>query len=147
MYVAIDQKPENGCEIQNAVCGDSGIMIQIKLVKSKKEEERIEEEEGEVDGEDDLNHGTTVLLDILALWYHSDCVVCADSYFASKQSADELMRMGLRFIGVVKTATKKYPMGYLSKYELQERGDFHGVVSYEDGGPRPSSLAFVWMDR
>ena len=97
-------------------CGDSGIMIQIKLVKSKKEEERIEEEEGEVDGEDDLNHGTTVLLDLLAPWYHSDRVVCADSYFASKQSADEQMRMGLRFIGVVKTATKKYPMGYLSKY-------------------------------
>ena len=44
MYVAIDWKPENGCEIQNAACGDSGILIQIKLVKSKKEEERIEEE-------------------------------------------------------------------------------------------------------
>ena len=27
MYVAIDRKPENGCEIQNAACGCSGVMI------------------------------------------------------------------------------------------------------------------------
>ena len=27
MYVAIDRKPENGCEIQNASCGCSGVMI------------------------------------------------------------------------------------------------------------------------
>ena len=27
MYVAIDRKPENGCEIQNAACGRSGVMI------------------------------------------------------------------------------------------------------------------------
>ena len=27
MYVAIDRKPENGCEIQNAACGYSGVMI------------------------------------------------------------------------------------------------------------------------
>ena len=27
MYVAIDRKPENGCEIQNVACGCSGVMI------------------------------------------------------------------------------------------------------------------------
>jgi hypothetical protein len=32
-YVAIDRKPENGCEIQNAACGMSGVMLQLKLVK------------------------------------------------------------------------------------------------------------------
>ena len=51
MYVAIDRKPENGCEIQNASCADLGIMIQLKIVKTKAEEER-----GEVD--DGINHGT-----------------------------------------------------------------------------------------
>ena len=34
MYVAIDRKPEDGCEIQNACCGKSGIMMQLKLVRT-----------------------------------------------------------------------------------------------------------------
>ena len=33
MYVAIDRKPENGAEIQDASCGVSGIMIRLKVVK------------------------------------------------------------------------------------------------------------------
>jgi Transposase IS4 len=34
MYVAMDRKPEDGLEIQNACCAHSGIMFQIKLVKT-----------------------------------------------------------------------------------------------------------------
>jgi hypothetical protein len=34
MYVAIERKPDNGCEIQNACDGRSGIMMQLKLVRS-----------------------------------------------------------------------------------------------------------------
>ena len=33
-YVAMDRKPEDGAEIQNSACGISGIMLQLKLVKS-----------------------------------------------------------------------------------------------------------------
>ena len=29
MYVVIDHKPENRCEIQNAACGHSGVMIHL----------------------------------------------------------------------------------------------------------------------
>jgi len=32
MYIYIDRKPENGCEIQNAACGRSGIMLRLHLV-------------------------------------------------------------------------------------------------------------------
>jgi hypothetical protein len=32
-YIAIDRKPEDGCDIQNAACGCSGVMMQLKLVK------------------------------------------------------------------------------------------------------------------
>ena len=35
MYVAIDRKPEDGCEIQSACCALSGIILQLKLVKSE----------------------------------------------------------------------------------------------------------------
>ena len=34
MYVSIDRKPEDGLEIQNASCAHSGIMYQLKLVKT-----------------------------------------------------------------------------------------------------------------
>jgi Transposase IS4 len=34
MYVAMDRKPEDGCEIQNCCCGNSGIMMQLRLVKT-----------------------------------------------------------------------------------------------------------------
>ena len=41
MYAAIDRNPENGCEIQDAVYGKSGIIMKIKLVKTAVEEEAI----------------------------------------------------------------------------------------------------------
>ena len=37
-YISIDRKPENGCEIQNAADGVSGIMMPLKLVKTPSEE-------------------------------------------------------------------------------------------------------------
>lgn len=44
-YVAIDRKPENGCEIQNLADGESGIMIQLAVVKSKRYREQYEDED------------------------------------------------------------------------------------------------------
>jgi hypothetical protein len=32
-YVAIDHQPENGCEIQNSACAQSGIMLCLKLAR------------------------------------------------------------------------------------------------------------------
>ena len=57
-----------------------------------------------------------------------------------------LSRNGMRFIGVVKTATRQYPMAYLLRVALQDRGDRKGLVTRGDGG-QPSLLAFVWMYR
>jgi hypothetical protein len=34
MYVAMERKPEDGMEIQNACCAISGIMYQLKIVKT-----------------------------------------------------------------------------------------------------------------
>jgi len=41
MYVAIDRKPEDGCEIQDSCCGKSNIMMRLKLVKTATEEEAL----------------------------------------------------------------------------------------------------------
>jgi hypothetical protein len=76
----------------------------------------------------------------------SRCIVCADSYFASVATALELKRLGLRFIGVVKTATKRFPLKHLSGLELRDRGGCVGLMSKRIDG-QSSLLAFVWMDR
>ena len=104
MYVVIDRKPENGCEIQNAACGHSGVMIQLKVVKTAEEENA-----SVVTDDDGNNHGTNVLKFLVEPWVRMDRCVCADSYFVSINAVTVMRTMGLHFIGVVKTATKKFP--------------------------------------
>jgi hypothetical protein len=53
----------------------------------------------------------------------------------------------MRFISVVKTATKKYPMKHLAKIELQEKGDRAGLIATDDIEGKPELLPFVWRDR
>jgi hypothetical protein len=139
-YVAIDRKPENGCEIQNAACGVSGVMLQLKLVKTTAEMNLLLSEDDR-----EMLHGIVVLKQLVQPWFYSQRVVCADSYFASVGAAQELLRHQTRFIGVVKTATSNYPMAYLSHLEFSGRGDRHGVVSVNADG-QATALAFVWVD-
>ena len=141
MYVAIDRKPENGCEIQNAACAESGVMIRLRLVKTKTEEESGDKED--VHG---ILHGTKILKYLVSPWRYSDRMVCADSYFASVPAAEELKKMRLRFIGVVKTAVKRFPMAYLANEEMEMRGERRALISKttEDG---PTLMAFSFLDR
>ena len=95
--------------------------------------------------DDGNNHGTNVLK-FLEPWVKTDCCVCADSYFASINAVTVMRMMGLHFIGVVKTATKKFPMSYLSNLELVQHGDYKGLVARGTDG-QPTMLLSVWMDR
>jgi hypothetical protein len=136
-YVAIDRKPEYGCEIQNSACGRSGIILRLKLVVSA-------EDEPETDPS--VLHGTSVLSYLVSPWTGTDRIVCADSYFASVQAAEHLLSMGLRFIGVVKTASRKFPIKALGSIEMSERGERHTFV-HKDADGRPKILAMSWLDR
>jgi hypothetical protein len=62
MYIAINRKPENGCEIQYLACGKSGLMLHIRVVKTSVEEKAnsIHVEEGE------SLHGTKVLIELVS---------------------------------------------------------------------------------
>jgi hypothetical protein len=126
-YIAIDRKPENGCEIQNAACGRSGVMLRLKLVKGA--DLVGDDNENHDRNENNLLHGTQVLKYLVSPWFGSHRIVCADSYFASVGAAKELFANGLRFIGVVKTATRGFPKTYLSAVELANRGDFLALKS------------------
>ena len=142
MYVAMDRKPVNGCEIQNILCGRSQIMMQIKLVETAEEENVNQEvyDYGQL-------HGTKVMLDLLTPWHNDgDRLVCADSYFASVPAVLALRQVGLRFIGVIKTSTWQYPLAYLNGLELNQRGDHRALLSKDDEG-NVEALAVMWVDR
>ena len=85
----------------------SGVMLQLKLVKGANLPGSEEEQFGNND--ESLLHGTNMLKHVVSPWFGSNWIVCANSYFASVGAAKELFRYGLRFIGVVKTATRVYP--------------------------------------
>ena len=142
MHIAIDRKLENGCEIQDAACGKSGIVIWLILVKTATEQAANSIHEDE----DGMLHGTKVLAELVSSWAHADRIVCGDSRFASVGAAEALKALGLCFVGVVKTATKRFPLGHLSNLELENRGGRHRLVVKGDDG-EPKLLAFAWMDR
>ena len=80
-------------------------------------------------------------------WGNTDRIVCAESYFASVSAAKELWKYGLRSIGVIKTATRQFPMAYLSNIEFQKRVDMSGFLTRPVDRMKQVLGAFVWMDR
>jgi hypothetical protein len=117
-------------------------MLNLSLVTTAKDQDLCAQETSA--GE--KLHGTAVLRRLVEPWAGSGRIVCADSYFASVEAAELLQGLGLRFIGVVKTATCLLPMAKLSEEELATRGDRRSMVAkYCDGNIR--MMAMVWMDR
>ena len=58
-YIDIYHKPKNGRDIQNSACGESGVMLRLKLVKNIQEE--VKADLGQESGNgDDLIHGCKV---------------------------------------------------------------------------------------
>jgi len=141
MYVAIDRKPENGCEKQNAACGRSGIMLRLSVVTLAEHRRATGPTH-----DDGLHHRAAVLKRLVAPWPGTQRVVCADSYVASVTTATQLLAMGLRFIGVVKTATRGYPMQALSKMEVDTRGD-HATYTHSTPEGAVNLMALMWLDR
>ena len=87
-----------------------------------------------------------ILKELIGQCLGSGGLVCADSYFASVQAVKVTVQEGLKFIGVVKIATKKYPMKILKSIEMQKRWDIVGLIERKMEG-NCDLLAFTWMDR
>jgi Transposase IS4 len=144
MYVAIDRKPENGCEIQTVACGDSGIMLRLKVVKGKDEDDDLP---AELDEEDKFLHGTKVMMYLVSPWLGQNRLVCADSYFASVGAARALLRRNTFFIGVIKTASRNYPLKALAKESVTYRGAQKALFACDPTTGSPNMLAGLWVDR
>ena len=67
IYIAIDRKPENGCEIQNSACSESGIMLRLLLLKSEEDSHLHTQENNE-----GLQHGTAILKYLVVPWANSE---------------------------------------------------------------------------
>ena len=77
-------------------------------------------------------------------WHHTNRIVCANSAFSSVTTALHLAKAGLGYIGMVKTATKYYPMEALLLTTLTMKEQYAGMVTeIEDW----KFLAYVWCDR
>jgi len=74
-------------------------------------------------------------------WAGTGRIVCADFYFASVEAALSLKAAGLRFIDVVKTAHRRFPMAALAAREPGERG--HWVSMVLNGASRSPEVMAV----
>ena len=64
MCVALECKPDNGCEIQTACCGESSVTMRLRVVTTAKARAR---ENTDLE-EDKLNEGTCVLNKLVISW-------------------------------------------------------------------------------
>ena len=63
-------------------------------------------------------------------------------------SADEeLWKHGIRFIDVIKTVTRQFPMSYLSNIEFQNQGDMSGLLTRPVDRTKPVLGDFFWMNQ
>jgi Transposase IS4 len=86
-YIKMDRKLKDSCKIWSCCDGRTGIMLQLKIVKTPTELELQELQ----DDNKKLNHGSEVLQDLVKPWKNTNRIVCADSYFASVQVANKLL--------------------------------------------------------
>ena len=143
VYIAIDCKPKTGCEIHNSAFGKIGVMLRLLIVKSTEELDLHTLENDEC-----IEHGNKILKYLCLPLANTRRGVCTDSYFAPVSSAEELMKIGLRLIGVFKTATQKILMAYLSSFDFyQVRGQREGVVLNTDGIAHMTTYACIDRDR
>jgi hypothetical protein len=94
-----------------------------------------------------LNSGTKDILSLVFPWARSGRVVVADIHFASVQAAHELYKIGLRFIGCLKTATRGFPIRHLGSVQLAGCSSQHGMYHKLTNLSLPDLIAFTWCDK
>ena len=62
-YVALDRKPESGCELKTAACGKSGILIRIEIVRAS--------DDSEAEGSLGISHGSANCKRLVSPWFYS----------------------------------------------------------------------------
>lgn len=81
-------------------------------------------------------HGKSILklriefsFQLSMIWLNTDRNVCANSYLYSVETAEHLYRSSIRFTGVVKIETVRFPMSCLENREMIRRKYHYSLVS------------------
>ena len=135
----IDRKPKGvGCEIKNCADADTKVMLQLVIQEGA---EIMCTKEYVADYK---LAGTAQVLRLTKPWHGSGRAISADSAFASVTTALACRKHGLHFTGLVKTATKFYPKGYMDEVEFAELGDDITLTTTVDGH---NIMAHAWGDK
>lgn len=121
-YIKLEQKTKKRTWTEDLMLWCTRINFHYRITKCVEETKQREYK-------NEATHGKATILRFVAPWFVSNRNIYADSFFASETTAMKLWDVGLRFTGVVKTATRKFPMSYLSSVEKQRKGDFKSMIS------------------
>ena len=134
----IPRKPEPvGLEIKDMCDGESGIMLYLEMMEGQAVM-RTKKFEGA-----GMKAGTAHCLRCTEPWHGSGRVLVGDSAFASVQTCIQLMKWGIFFVGLLKTASTMYPKRHLQTMPMAERGDTATFTATKD---RVTMIAHVWND-
>lgn len=145
----IKRKPEGvGAEIKAAADGSTSIIMRLDIMEGKQRQAMKEYS-------DLLLEGTAITLRVMKPWFSTGRIVHADSAFSSVYGLLQCRTHGLHFMGLVKTATKEFPINYLKKQAdnyghnaPKPRGGHIALVSDEapDGTKHDPIWALGWYD-
>ncbi|XP_045778132.1 uncharacterized protein LOC123876048 [Maniola jurtina] len=134
----IKRKPKGvGCEVKTACDSGTNIMIRMEINEGK-------ESMSAKKWQRELGAGTATTLRLTEPWHGSGRIVVGDSWFASVKTAVELSKVGLYFIGLVKTAHSFYPSS-----EMATRCPSHKGASVVSTAEKDSVhlIACAWRDK
>ena len=104
-----------GAEMKSLCCRTTGIMLKLDIMEGK-DRQGAKPFYAEYEG-------TAITLRLTQHYFRSLRVVHADSAFSSVRTLEALKIHGLRFMGIVKTATKGFPKHLLTMWSAGELED------------------------
>lgn len=120
-------------------------MLNLKVVKGGKE---TFSSKTNLEQQDDQGHGTMVLVYIFMLFADRDILIYSDSYFASVEAAEQLLRMGLKFTGFIKQATNWFSMRHFQGFPTFKKGETATILSTLEVDEKIHGVVLLcWLDR
>jgi len=138
----IVRKPEGvGAEFKSVACAQTGNILKLDLMEGQ--------ERNAVKEFNNLGAGTGTTMRLTRPWHGTNRVLVGDSWFASLLTAFELWRVGLFFMGIVKTASRFFPKKFLSTWcvennSRENRGKHIILKTVKEG---VNLYALGWSDK
>jgi hypothetical protein len=140
----IQRKPKGvGVEFKSCADGGSHVLLQLEIQKSKlaNQNKRFAAE---------YPFHVAVVLRLVAHWFGTGRRIIADAAFSSLATCTALLLNGLFYLGIVKTATKGYPVQFCKNWEGQNpvRGDHRSIsTTVNVRGEARKVISSLWCSK